>query len=230
MAVAPSAALLLEAWETASAQQPARRPLTVLSLLTGRDRRELQALTVGERDGLILRLRAGLFGQELAALTTCASCGSDAELSFAVRDVLVSSHILREVTVALEGETVAARPLTAGDLEDVAGSPDLRGELFRRSVAEAVEVTDEALFEVGRALAEADPQAHIDLQLVCPSCQAASSVRFDPWTFLWEEIRSWAVRTLGQVHRLARAYGWSESEVLALSPQRRHTYLRLVGA
>jgi hypothetical protein len=33
---------------------------------------------------------------------------------------------------------------------------------------------------------------------------------------------------LGDVHELARAYGWSEPEVLALSPWRRAAYLALV--
>jgi hypothetical protein len=34
---------------------------------------------------------------------------------------------------------------------------------------------------------------------------------------------------LAEVHSLARAYGWTESEILALSPQRRSTYLEMVG-
>jgi hypothetical protein len=35
---------------------------------------------------------------------------------------------------------------------------------------------------------------------------------------------------LREIEALARAYGWSEREILDLSPQRRHTYLELVSA
>jgi hypothetical protein len=35
---------------------------------------------------------------------------------------------------------------------------------------------------------------------------------------------------LRDVHELASAYGWRESEILALSPQRRQAYLELVRA
>ena len=39
-----------------------------------------------------------------------------------------------------------------------------------------------------------------------------------------------AKRLLMDVHLLARAYGWSEAEVLALSPARRRFYLEMVEA
>jgi hypothetical protein len=32
-----------------------------------------------------------------------------------------------------------------------------------------------------------------------------------------------------EVHQLARAYGWSERETLALTPRRRRRYLELVS-
>lgn len=230
MAGAPSAALLLEAWERASVQPAAYRPLTVLSLLTGRDRSELAQLTVGERDSLILRIRAALFGQRIVALSSCPSCGADAELTFNFSDICVPVQITREVSVQVGDEMVTARPLTAGDLEEAAGARDVAAELRRRSIGGDFQGSSDHLFELGRALAEADPLAQIELELSCPSCQVSSSRRFDPWAFFWEELRSWAMRTLGQVHRLARAYGWTEGDVLALSPQRRNTYLRMVGA
>jgi hypothetical protein len=230
MAAVLSATLLLEAWETASTQQPVRRPLTVLSLLTSRDRRDLEHLTVGQRDAQLLRLRAALFGQQIVAVSTCASCGADAELSFLVRDICVPTKTLDEVSVTVGKQVLTARPLTAGDLEAASAASDVRAELLRRSVGGELDGNSEAIVELGKALAEADPLAKIELDLVCPSCQASSALRFDPWAFLWQELTAWSLRTLGQVHRLARAYGWSESEVLALSPQRRNIYLKMVGA
>ena len=39
-----------------------------------------------------------------------------------------------------------------------------------------------------------------------------------------------ALRLLGHVHALARAYGWREADILAMSPARRQVYLDLAGA
>ena len=40
-------------------------------------------------------------------------------------------------------------------------------------------------------------------------------------------MHAWARRTLRDVHVLARAYGWREADVLALSPTRRQIYVEL---
>jgi hypothetical protein len=73
-----------------------------------------------------------------------------------------------------------------------------------------------------------DPVARIELALTCPSCDQVWSSLFDIASFLWTEVDAWARRTLRDVHTLARAYGWRESEVLALGPRRRQAYLELV--
>jgi hypothetical protein len=49
-------------------------------------------------------------------------------------------------------------------------------------------------------------------------------------SFFWNEIEAWACRVLHDVHTLAGAYGWSEREVLRLSPTRRQMYLEMVSA
>ena len=48
--------------------------------------------------------------------------------------------------------------------------------------------------------------------------------------FFWAELDAWARRLLREIHTLARFYGWSEAEILALSPLRRRCYLEMVQA
>jgi hypothetical protein len=43
-------------------------------------------------------------------------------------------------------------------------------------------------------------------------------------------VEALARRVLWEVHTLACAYGWTESETLALSPARRARYLQMVHA
>jgi hypothetical protein len=76
-------------------------------------------------------------------------------------------------------------------------------------------------------MAEADPQADVQLNLSCPQCAAAWSAPFDIEAFLWTEIAAWAGRTLQEVHGLARAYGWREQDILSLSATRRRIYLEM---
>ena len=66
--------------------------------------------------------------------------------------------------------------------------------------------------------------------VVCPECGAVFDATLDPAAVLWERICADAPRLLGEVAALARAFGWSESQILALSDARRDAYLDLVGA
>ena len=47
--------------------------------------------------------------------------------------------------------------------------------------------------------------------------------------FLWNDVDRWARALFGTVDTLARAYGWREADVLALSPRRRRVYLNLAA-
>ena len=77
-------------------------------------------------------------------------------------------------------------------------------------------------------MGEADPQADIRLALTCSECSLEWEATFDIVTFLWTEVDGWARRTLFEVHLLASAYGWRESDILALSAPRRRFYLEAV--
>ena len=78
-------------------------------------------------------------------------------------------------------------------------------------------------------MAQADPQANIQLALGCPACGHSWLALFDIVGFFWREIDTWARRVLRDIHTLALAYGWSEAEILALSPWRRQFYLEMVS-
>jgi hypothetical protein len=98
----------------------------------------------------------------------------------------------------------------------------------------AVGMPDAVLRALETAMADtvaaADPQAEIELALTCPACGLLWRTPFDVVNFLWQEIDAWAASLLGEVHILASNYGWSERDILALSPLRRAYYLDLIGA
>ncbi|MFP8963703.1 hypothetical protein ACLIYP_24605 [Streptomyces nanhaiensis] len=101
----------------------------------------------------------------------------------------------------------AGRPVPAGRL------PALLPETVLRRVAEAAE--------------QADPAADVTLRVSCPECGGTTRAELDIASYLWAELDAWARDLLLDVHLLAGAYGWTEPEILALSPLRRRYYLEL---
>jgi hypothetical protein len=82
---------------------------------------------------------------------------------------------------------------------------------------------------IAEGMAQADPQAMVQLSLTCPACGQRWLAAFDIAAYLWAEVDDWAKRTLRDVHVLASAYSWREADILALSPTRRRLYLDLIG-
>jgi hypothetical protein len=96
--------------------------------------------------------------------------------------------------------------------------------------ATARELPDATIDAAAERLLDADPQADVQLNMSCPFCGNGWRAVFDIVTFFWTEIEVWACRVLREVHILASAYGWSERDILALTPVRRQFYLEMVQA
>lgn len=221
---------LLRVWERGAGQHPVDRALTLLALSApeGTDRSLVADLPIGERDERLLALRARLFGPRLVATTSCVRCGERVELEF------LTSDVSRPAAAAAPGaaipDTPAVRPLTSRDLAaaaDCVGVEQAREMLAARCLVGVVNDIERSV--VARALEQADPGALRVLEVRCPGCGHAWECDFDVAAYFWIEIEAAALRLLRDVHVLARGYGWSEQDILAMSPQRRRAYLELVS-
>lgn len=239
-----TAARLLDAWERGAPQTVTGRALSLLAAtepelgIGG-----LAALSIGRRDARLLELRTRLFGDILVGLATCAACGELLELEFSAADLMLgpASDPDEPAILQTSGYELRVRLLNSRDLVDIAQLHDIatgRDTLLRSCVLGASRDGTEVpadqlpavvLDMVEEWLAEADPQADIEMALHCPGCAARWRQGFDIVSFLWAEIDAWARRTLYDVHRVAAAYGWREGDILAMSALRRQAYLDLVG-
>jgi hypothetical protein len=118
-------------------------------------------------------------------------------------------------------------PNTVDLLEVASESPERRAQALLARCAGA-ELSGSASGAVQTKMAEIDPTSRIELALSCPGCEHQWSDFFDIASYLWTELSDHAVRLLRETHTLARAYGWREADILALSPRRRQVYLDLV--
>jgi hypothetical protein len=88
----------------------------------------------------------------------------------------------------------------------------------------------DATAEAAEAAMEAtSPGAAVLVTVACPDCGARTEAALDVAVLLWSQVEAAAVALLGDIHTLASAYGWTEADVLALSPGRRLAYLELVN-
>ena len=240
-----SAEELLDFWEHGFVQSPAERALTLLKAACP----ELSAdsiakLTVGERDLRLLTLREWMFGSQLLCIAMCTSCGEQLELSFRASDLF--AHEETELTGSFllpvgEYELTFRLPNSL-DLVEISRRVDVasgRQLLLARCISKAErsgeviaisELPPVVLDAVVVRMGELDKSGDVQLSLNCPQCSHASQPIFDIESFFWREISAWANRILREVHALASAYGWRESDILGMSTWRRAVYLNLIGA
>lgn len=198
--------------------------------------------TLGERTHRLLQLHTRLFGEHVSLLSHCPSCGEDAQFDADCR-VLAAQTPPPDTATAhrleVDGLAITFRLLDSTDLRAAATEPDEEGfvrRLLERCVlsctrAEAQVPADEWSALVVDALSQRlevlDPGASVSFVLRCPCCAAQWRAPLDCGRLLWQKVQSTAERLLLDVDTLARAYGWTETDVLSLSPVRRAAYVQM---
>ena len=246
-----SAAQLLNIWEWGGTQSPAQRALALLAAACPDKTSEMLAeLSVGRRDQHLLTLREWAFGSQCASVALCPCCGERLEMAFELEELRAQSVVHdsnsgqesgTKLSTTVDDYALSFRLPNTLDLAAISQQPDTGAStraLFERCLLSAEhkgeaatpsELPDELVAAVSARMAEADPQADVQLALHCSSCGHRWQLLFDIVSFFWREIEEWAQRIVREVHTLASVYGWREMEILALSPTRRRIYLELIG-
>ena len=239
-----SAPDMLRIWDAAAAEDPLARALTILAAQThGASRDTLADLGVGQRDARLFAIREETFGPTLRGVSPCPRCEAPVEFTLEIPRLRASvgpPPEPAEATLAIENWSLRYRLPTSRDLATAARADDgaARRILAERCVltaecagaqVETAHLPPEIVSRLSRAMAELDPVAEVFLDFVCPTCGHAGQTLLDIATYLWEEIRAEALRLLQEVHVLARAYGWREADILALSAARRRAFCHAVA-
>jgi hypothetical protein len=231
----------VELWEKGRQASLIERGLLLLrAAFPAAEPEELVRLTLGQRDACVLRLRELTVGPEVHARSTCPDCGERLEFSFAIREVQTadfSSPVPMCHEYVEDGFEVRFRPVTNADLlalRHYQNPAAARGVLVSRVLISvrrhgdpvpAEAVPPELVAKIGELLAERDAQSEIRFRLVCASCGRPIPALFDIVPFFWRELSARAELLLVEVRAIARAYGWTESETLAMSSAKRRFYL-----
>jgi hypothetical protein len=233
---------MLEVWERGLAQSLLQRSLTLLAAACGEPPEVVARLSIGQRDARLLTLREWTFGPQLAALARCPRCTERLELNFRVADVRIEAETAAAESwlLSVTGYELRCRAPNSLDLTAIADQRDpvaARQRLLERCLSDltrdgapvAIEqLPAEVVNTAVEHIAQADPQANVQLALTCPQCEYQWQAGFDIGSFLWSELHAWAQRILMEVHTLASAYGWHERDILMMSPWRRQFYLNCI--
>lgn len=235
-----SAAGFLGLWERVAAEPPGRR--ASLLLAWAQPGTDPSGVTAGQENDRLLQVYRRAFGAALSGVVDCPGCGEPLDVTLAVDDLLAGLAAAGpdpgpdtpggEHEAAMEGYRLRYRVPSARDL----ATPPRSGLwLLASCLVSAVGpdgdpigaegLPDSVVAALEQAMATLDPGAELSLNLACPACERAWTEYLDPVEFLSVEVEARARDALDAVHTLAVAYGWSESEILSLTPWRLQRYL-----
>lgn len=208
----------------------------------------VQALTVGDREALLLHLRRLTFGERLSCIFNCPECSTKLDFDLNVDQLLLppyeSTGYWFRVPLPAHNVTVTFRLPTGADQEAIADlaipdSQEAAESLLTRCLhsirQEEVDLNpvpatllSQLVDPLANLMSERDPQAELLLNNQCPECEHLFSVLLDMAQFLADEINQRIRYLYREVHLLAWYYHWSEAEILQMTRPHRQIYLDLL--
>lgn len=232
-------------WEEGANQTLIQKSLHLLGVACAvSDLNNIAKLSIGERDARLLQLREWMFGPRLINIANCPACAEPVEWETDLRNIrlqaLPPEISSKEFHLEVAGFNLRFRLPNSHDLARAAAHSVYRTDP-KKLLVDCIlavqheqkdfpidDLPDHVFGGLDQRMAEEDPQADIRMLLTCPVCSHQWEGQFDIVSYLWVEINTWARHMLQEVYLLARAFGWSEYDILNMSPQRRQLYLELL--
>jgi hypothetical protein len=238
-----STSALLSVWEKSNNRSLPDKALLLLdTACSDGEPADPALLSIGDRDARLLQLREWMFGSSLLNTSHCPACGEQIEWVTDISDLRFLPDKVSQPSYSLQTDAfnIQFRLPNSYDLSKVYSDSayqsdpvkllagcvlDVQHETGQYNIHDLpIEVYD----KLDQEMSVHDPLADIRMALSCPGCSHAWDAQFDIVQYLWKEIDSWARHILHDVALLASTFGWSEAEILNMSPQRRHLYLDMI--
>jgi hypothetical protein len=195
---------------------------------------DVGAATMCDFDRILAALYRMQFGDQVECHATCTTCSEPYEFAFALTRFENSAAETAPLAVGPDqdgtftlAEGVRFRLPTVADVLAIDPlRPDATDALLARCLLDAAPGVPPASIEA--AMDSVGPTLSRTLDAVCPHCNAAQAVRFDLSNFLVAMFARERPFVLRELHLLARAYGWSAQDILALTRDDRRALVRLV--
>ncbi len=203
----------------------------------------VQALAVADRQFLMRSLSVCLGMEKIWLTAACIECGRHF-------DFFINQSKL-PVKEAGKGFPFAATQISAGrcrlrvpngaDQEAIAAAEhceDAVQLLARRCMVhlpdnhtdrespgeDGITISPDDVLLIESAIEQVAPEVGTRVQAACPECNRENIVDVDPYMCLGQG----RTQLFSEIHTLASAYHWSETEILSLPKNRRQRYLKLI--
>jgi hypothetical protein len=207
---------------------PDRTVTEILCHCAGEEAAIVDGWTVKKRRQGLIAVAVATNGGERRAYARCGNPNCAEELEFEL-DLNSLRADWRKETITVElGDAVSLtlRPPVPADLAVWANKSEVdassAGDLI---VSRQGNLPDGWNRRAAAALEADDPLADATLEAACPACGDLVSVPLTVELHLIDELARTASLLMDEVHFLASAYHWSESDILGLPRQRRQHYL-----
>jgi hypothetical protein len=213
-------------------------------------------LLVADRIYLMLQLRRDTFGDRVRANLTCPwpGCGERVSLDFAISDVPVEaapqpgplhSMTLSAAAGGRAGCEVTFRLPIGADQEELTDLlNDNEGAALTALLARCIraigadsdpdeesiaDLSSLARSEIEERMRHVAPSVAQTMDARCTECGRAFTAPFDVQRFFLGELRADGARLYQEVHYLAYHYHWAESEIMAMTRDKRQTYIDVLA-
>ncbi|MFC8363063.1 DUF6760 family protein [Streptomyces griseorubiginosus] len=208
-------------------------------------------LLVADRQYLLLCLRRATFGDLVVANLVCPwpDCGRPVTVRFSVDSVPVEEARDRAPTHAMttsDGTEIVFRLPTGADQEALSqhlavNEAETLTALLARCVLrigprqgppdreEITALPAAVRAEIEEAMRERAPSVEQTLEAGCAECGRTFLAPFDVHRFFFGDLRTDAGALYREVHYLAYHYHWSETEIMAMTRDRRHRYIDVLA-
>lgn len=208
------------------------------------DREALWQWSVGERLQGLLAIFLATSGRVMTAVATCGhrECGEQVELEFELEGFATGSPMATTWS-SPDGERVQCRPPTGRDQEAWRAQAQMEGVIdepwLARRLIDSIDgsppdagwtIPEAWLEPIAASLEACDPLTALTITMTCAVCARPTDVEVDLEYLLIEGLRQPQRALLEDIHRLAGAYRWSETEIIALPAWRRAHYLARIDA
>ena len=184
-------------------------------------------LSAADRDRVLAAIFRRTFGERIQSTIACGTCGKRFDLDFALADLVRSlggEAPDPDGTYRTAGGWRFRLPTGRDELATVGAAPEVEAQLRRACIVDG-DPDDETLAEALEAVA---PLLDLDLDVTCAECGAPQAVHFDLQHYMLARLCDERSLRAYEVHLLARAYGWSLTELMALPRTQRRLYVDLV--
>ncbi len=223
---------ILYAWELGINRSSIDRALVLLWAGMPEHSSSHADLPLGLRDRHLLELRGKTFGDVLNCKTECPRCEEVLEFSLSVSVLSETLSIPTNENLQIGEEEFQLTPLTSRHMAEAAGSvdPEEASDMLREKICgrHASDIPETFKEELKNHIERRESGSELPLSFTCVNCDHRWSERFNIGNFFWIELEAKAKRLLAEISEIARTFGWSEKDILDLSPHRRQSYLSFV--